>query len=765
MAVIDQAKRGARAKYRVFRWEVASGATGAWATTHVHTPTGPVEGRLLSAPRRRHALSGAAGGAPERTSLQIEVDNADGSLGDLLIGTTSGNANNEYNGDSVLNLRGRLYAGYIADDGTIEEVVLTPWMRCVTEPSWGELVVSLALTADDEEILGEAALQVSVDSLRFASHHTNGERIAAGGTAVTEFGGVFDSSAWGSFRDRITENLPTYLPLAFGPTPIPLTITTNPDGSLLEGILYISRHQPTVDDFEVNRAADASWSITTGSEGQRVEGIQLSGEDTEGHFAGTEMWSVKVSVRNDYDESSVDVWLVGMTIRLQPEYSWVVGIGEREAVPVAGTTYAGSDVVLFPPLGNKLSSSARPDSPSELLRSVLTECSAAGSAGLDTASWDRAKAFRRSDAYLVGGLVRGGPRLSSVVEAVARPFAWNLWIGLDGLLHILAPNAWNDADRAAAAGSSLDELRQGVDVFKFREAVPRTPEARGAAVSKIWIDWSAEQERYYASTPLVRKKLAEQVLELGPIVEVRLSGAWLNPKRATEILSSAAERRSFVARRWEVEAQDYLALRELGTLVRYTNPLAVGTGASGTRGYSRRLGRLEGFEDDEREHVMAIIEDLGPIENIKSCVWDDINNWVKYDPAGANRKLEVASGAADQMRVTDSVGTPVAMFDATFVGCHIAVPGAASAATRAVVYRIAALVGAAPTATVQVDVAPAGGAETIGVVPIATEPEDAAWIVLESEETNPDSGKLTDCNEGTGVYRDGVTAGCQLMGG
>src|SRR3972149_1352587 len=151
MAWIDEAQRTGRTGYRVFRGTFSpTSAIVAWSDGAF----GSLDPRVLGVSGGRTALPESVGGAPERVSVNLELDNQDGSLTKYLIGT-SGAASTEYTTDSFLNLSGKLYLGFIDSTGAAIEYAITPTLFCSGTVTATEHAITLSLASSDDGILGE----------------------------------------------------------------------------------------------------------------------------------------------------------------------------------------------------------------------------------------------------------------------------------------------------------------------------------------------------------------------------------------------------------------------------------------------------------------------------------------------------------------------------------------------------------------------------------------------------------------------------------
>jgi hypothetical protein len=151
--------------------------------------------------------------------------------------------------------------------------------------------------------------------------------------------------------------------------------------------------------------------------------------------------------------------------------------------------------------------------------------------------------------------------------------------------------------------------------------------------------------------------------------------------------------------------------------------------------------------DFGQDSASCRFEDLGAIEDLRSVVLDDEDNWIRHDPSGTGISLALSSASTT---VTASGGTP---FASVVAGDHLWTFGSANEANR-VSKRITS-----KTSSTQVVVesvyavteatlaASAGGTGTI----------DDAWIVMKSQGSMSPTNitKLAVCIEATSLFRDG----------
>jgi hypothetical protein len=717
--ILELAKRAdMRTKYRIFRGTFASSATAIWSTAPVHTTTsGPVEGRILNKPRARRSIPREYGAPPERVSVQLVLANGDDVLRTLLLGTTSAVVSSEYAGDSFMSMVGHLYVGYIGSDGTTYEQKITPELRCQSFEV-GDGTVSLTLVSHDDKHLGDVNRAYTVRSFREAAFLSAGESGALG------YGGgvAFGSSDLLPIQRSTTENLDAFIPFAYGSVPIPCIEISGAEGDT-HGLLFVALTQP---DLSVQGLLGGRAHVGSRSE----------------RFTGTvTVWAVRVTIRNDADGSNQSVWVCGYSAEPSENGDRPKTIDfwfnrNRLSMPV---DFSGTDV--------------ESASPSEIARCLLYDVSEQGSTGVLTSAFSRAFGANPSD--VCGILVGGGARISEFLQLLGAWCGLSWWIGTDDKVACLYANAWSDADVTAAAGD-LPELRWGAEILSWREDIPSSPNEVGGLASKIGWRWSSAQQRFYGA--LRHRAPGAPVAVSNGHVEVQLRGDAVDPDASLRAGTFAAQARTELRRGATAIVKDWLCLYGVGQLVRVTHPLGLGTGAA--QGYDRRIFRIMEIEDGEDDSVTLRLIDCAALAEIKPAIWPALADWVHHDPAGTGVTLTLKP-AGTGSKATASA----AVFTTAMVGSHLLTPGAANAGNYKIARRITALVGASPSDTVNVDEVYTD-TETIAAVPALTDPIDAGWLVVYSQETqSANATELTACDETDGLFRDNATAGFQATGG
>ena len=714
MTALAEAKREARAKFRELRVTFDSGATARWGTAWVHTPTGRVEGRLLATGRARSIFPERQGDRPENASFGFTLDNSDRALNALLIGTTGAVAT-EYSGDGVLNLKAQLFACFIDEDGGFHELALTPEMVCAATVEFDETTVELSLSNSDDAVLGDVQDVVTVRQLRDATWKT------AGVYALLDPGTTYALGEEGHLATMATvvDSLETVIPFAYPQTPLELIRFDEGQAGDIAGVLFVSK-------FAVDISDAAQWEVFR----KDFDGAEEVARQV------TQLRTAELTFLRS-DGTTIDLWVVYAIVRLRGSYD-------------------NEKLWFLAPVTNCLSAydtelAGRPFTPTEIARTIVRQHSLLGAAGINDASFNLVA--YSIGAGFSGGLVRGGARIAELLALIGEPFGLIWQIGTDGKLMVFAPNAWNDADVSAVA-AGIPHLRHGVDVFNYRERIPREIDARGSAVNKAFLEWSPEQQAFYPASMLPTRAAGNTSLPLGPVIECRVRGDWVNARIGRRALQAVLERRSFPTRRFLLSCSDHVGLLARGQLVVYTHRLAAGT--TSATGYQRRLARFEGGEDGPDHVFVAEFEDLGAVADMKPAVYDTIDNWIRYDPTGdTGKKITFAIGSTT---VTCTGWDPSAA--GLEEGDELHAIGAVTKRHRAAVF----IFGGPTATTFEIEFA-ATANETV-MASAAADPIDTNWLILKSQATKTpwNTTKLTVCDEAAEQFRD-LSQGFQYSNG
>jgi hypothetical protein len=712
--------KAVRVKCRMFEgsFHDAAGAPTTsvrWATAALALPDGPVEGRLRVAPRTSYGIGEAISSVPERAQATLELINADRAISRYVVGTASGNPAQEYRGDSLLNLRGRIYACYLYEDGSYDKHALTPTMCVSGAPTITETTIVLPLSSDDSRILGKPRPIVRVAQLRNAEVLEYGDKLGLNGATRT-----FDASDWVKFSDAANERGGDAIPYAYGRVAIPLA-EVGTDGVYKFYTLFVSKNRPHLSDA-------SRWDFRGPAD--TPDDSPLAGPVWSRERFRANIYSIKIRVTNE-DETTADVWLV-----------WIDYNPTAEAEENSTPTWA------LPPPGNRLSAGSSParrsSAPPALARYIVEDLSEAGVVGIHDASFTAAaRALPLVGAC--GGLVTGDGELRELLTLIGAPWGLSWWMGLDDRLHVGVPGQWTAADRAALADPATPRIRwpadsaSGAAPGSYEETIPADPEQRGAAVRKVSLEWSDTQRAVWPADQLPRWAPGATELPIQSRDEARLSASWLYPPSAIDVLASSGARRVFPTRRITLHMHDWIGVVERGALVLFSYKLA----APGE--YVERVLRLEHTADDSREYVVARFEDLGPTAAAMPAVYADIEDWLLVSAATHASTLSVTAGS-DIVTLGKEWSDPPKL-----VGMHLVTPGA-HPANRRIARRI---VEGIDSTHFRVEY-PFEYTQTLPSAAPGTAPLDCPWAILYSQETRPDNTtELTCADESTGAFRDG----------
>jgi hypothetical protein len=688
-----------------------------WSTAAVALPDGPVEGRLRVAPRTTYGIGEAVSSLPERAQTTLELINGDRALGKYLVGTDSGNLALEYRGDSFLNLRGRIVACYVKDDGSIEKHPLTPTLRVSGAVEFNETTIRVPMSTDDGAILGRPTPIVRVGWLQEA------ELLEAGDCYRLGQPGTYAFPEWGEFQAEIRENLDTVIPYAYGRVAIPAIRVSGDDNN--RAVLFVSKHRPSLADAEKWMLWKGTYSPATLYRPQSLTPALL--------------WSAKVRVRDEEDRTH-DLWVVALTAP--------TGFTKSSRWTLDGA-------YLLPTSANRLSAGSSPSrkssSPVAIARYIVEDLSRAGVTAIDPGSFAAAtKALQVPGAC--GGLVTGEGALGELLTLIGQPWGLSWWMGLDDRLHVGTPGQWTADDRAALTDPdtpriTAHDFADGAgQPGAYSESIPANPEERGAAARKVWIEWTDRQLAAWPADHLPRWAPGATEIPIPEETEVRLSGAWIYPGAGVDVLAAHGQRRTFPARRVTIKMHDWIADLERGSLVLFTLPRAVGAG--GAQGYTDRVLRLEHTADDAREYCVARFEDLGSVAAQRPAVYADIDDWTLFTAATHASTLSVTAGS-DIVTLGKPWGDP-----AKLVGMHLSTPGA-HRDNRRIARRI---VEGIDSTHFRVEF-PFQVSETLPAAAPGTATLACPWAILYSQETRGGYSQttyLTCADESTGAFRDGT---------
>lgn len=681
-------------RYWVLRGSFGEGETVAWASVPVLHQGGPIDGRLVADPGEfTIGLPSAVGAPPERTTLEVEIDNTDGALDRYVVG--SERTATEYTDANFLTFEAQLFRGTIAADGTCTEEAFTPILAAsgpvTVDRAQG--TISLALAHIDRPMMGKIGKLYTV---REVARGGNPLVVCLFPELVAAMGDGGAAALWDLLGQGDSENADTTVPWLYGPATAPL-IRVTPSGRYPAAFIAgMSWDKPQLDGtLDLEPAIVGKLRSEYPESGRTnydpvpfVVSVELPLEDGGTRWAQIAM-AVQARKRTDGSEEPESFW-------------WVSN------------------------LGNGLSDIYGPSSPARVLREIITDHSEAGAACLHAASWDAAEAqqampMRRACA----GRIEADTTIADLVECIAPIGDMGLWVGTDGLLHVRT-GGWGLADRDEAAGV-LPELIEP-DIYPgdadgtavWSETVPSDPDDRGAVLTHVSVAWTDEQRELYPIPTSLGQ--APRRVPLAVDSEWEPEGSWINPREAGPVVRAMASRGAYPTRRVDTVSHASQALLGPGSKLRVSHPW----GVTAEPPYQRRLVATERARVQPAEHAALLtLEDLGPSERMRLGLLDSIDKWVLFDPTelGYELGLRVAGGIAL---------SPEGVFTADMVGCTIWVGGAADAENNRS-YEIIKFVSAG-----EVGISPAPASDE-DITATSAAPIDAAWIIMRTHRSEGSS--------------------------
>jgi hypothetical protein len=731
VAYIDAAKKKGVHTYVAFRGTTDDGTTTttvAWANRAIATSTGPIEARILDVGPIERGMPETSGGALESISTSLRLDNSDKGLDDLLTGTTTTNELNEYADDSILNLTGKVYDGVIDTDGTAYEDALTPTLYVSGSVVYDGQTVIVPMSSKQDNLLGPSNLQLTIQDILKSSAGAHGDGTYYAQVASTS--GAITQATFENVLSKWNTNLDAAAKFIYGAPVIPMIPVRRDSiegtgiaiGTVIDAatfFLFVSKDEPYLATF----SSDFSeWRIAFSLTDMRLA-TPLS----------PKIVKIERDV-TDVDGTTRAIWVC----YLQCQFRYETG---------SDIEYDDQQLALIPPssvstqLGIVGTGAARRDygSPANVIKALVTDH--AGSSVVESTSFTRLhKAIPHPG--VCGGMYTGTTPLREVLSHIFEAFAIDAWMGTDDKVRLLAAAGYSLDDVDTVNAGSIPKLGLA-DIFgdSWQEEIPRGADRRGAPISRITVDWTDEQRAFWQSQ-LVDHVPGNVEIPLGQRVESRVSGAWVNPRKASLALSVGAGHRAYVARRFTFETHIWVASYELGQLFYITHPR--GLDVTGTTGYSQRLARLERVSvDTGRRTCRATFEDLGPSARLNPGILDDYGNWL----------LKSGSGDLTLTSASTTIATSAAFFvDPDHVGATVVTRGAANTSNQGPNRKIVSI-----TDTTHAVVNYAYNAtETISASGSGI---DAKWHLLYNHELPPAGGRdatyIQVCEESTGLFTGG----------
>lgn len=540
-------------------------------------PTGSwdVEPRMIGAPSPfKVGLGATMNGAPERTSLQVRLDNADGALTQFVIGTGI-DAASEYQSSSFLDFKATLTYVGVTDTGTIRVLRTTPTLVLSGPVTVDGTVVSLTLAVDDEPLLGSSG---AIRTVREYIDDPAAEVFHVDFYLAQRFDFPPDEYWWARFCAESREGLDISVPWIYGNrSQRALKVSSDSETFWVVGIC----------------GSDTYASIQAGWAGIRV----VDGDEVRTVTEGLYPFVVKFSARE---------WLICLCglPDFEPDGEVYFEVRERFA----------------------------PAHPVDVIKDLLTDHATAGAAAFDAASLE---ACRRPLDRFIGAIAGAFGDSSSIGELFSHilpPLGLRAWIGIDDKLHFVATGA--TAAELASAGplpelEASDDFPGDGEIPSWKETLPGDPEDPNAALSRIAIEYPDEIKRLFpAETSRIRTGIErETAVALAYSAELILSGAWLCPTLAGPTITEIMERTFFPTRLVELASHVSMISEPIGALWRLSNPAGLG-------GWNRRLARLISVQPRPQDQAaICFFEDLGPTEGLRGGKLDSLEEWVAVDPS------------------------------------------------------------------------------------------------------------------------------------
>lgn len=748
MAFYDIARsKAAYDSYVVLRGTFASGAAGVWGTRYVKTTTGLVEGRMEVEPVG-NSLPETAGGDPERASVSIRIHDQDNAVTKWVRGTASTTASTEYRSDGFTNFTGKLYWG-VRDpaNGALYEEEISPTLCLSGPPKYDGFTVTLPMASYDDRILGQSQIAFTVRDIKASA---NG---SSDGTWSGRY--VDDPLTQGQFSSTLaafTENLDEVVPYLYGHQIVPLLKVGDTVGSdkntpgVHTYLAWASVEEPLTTGLSSQPFAlyALTWPLFVGNRGEALLEV-ASGQKTSDPPRVTFEF-IPRSITNSQGQT-FEVWLV--FVKVKP-------VSQDQAQKIdSGKLYLDP-----PPVEQGLRSPGDPPIPLSfglgpaVMRAIVRDHSVLGASGVDSTSFAATKGGSG-----LGILYRPTDTIRSALGKLASAGAYNLWVGVDDVLHVAAAGAFTSTDTTAIA-AGLTHITAADILGDWDEELPYVSQQRGAPARRVLLKWSSDQEKFWDNDSKARHLLVEapgvlaSLPDISESIDAEIQGEAIYPPLALNLLTTAALRRGQPRRRITATCRGWLGTMEKGSLFWLSHPRGLGDNSGG--GYSMRVVRLEStsFQWSE-DGCTCVFEDLGPLSDLKLGVLTTITDWTATPPT-AGDTISVTTGTRI---VTCGVGN-VRKFAAGDVGRNIWTPGAGSAGNRSS-KRITHF-----TSTTQVEVDASDAVYAANeTITAATSGYGCEWQIMETQETKTSSYKPTRirwCREDTGLFRDGVTAGFQF---
>jgi hypothetical protein len=725
-----------------------SGATVLWGNRAVQLTGGPVDPRILSCGSIDFGLSETWGADLSIPSLSLEIDNADASLAPYVLGTpVAAAASTEYGGDSFLNFSCVLWH-WVKDGATIYTQQISPTLVCNRSPSIKDTTISLDMqmvgsaqidrnkygTISVRQLLDSAAGSGAangvggVQTYRVIDAHRKGGPYDPGGTAAADFEAFAVTQA--DFADA----------LAAG------ALVEDGDGSTEDAIPFLLGRTyfkpmgyavPLPIDVAIGRGDTTPFRIL-GACVRKPDGIPTCYE-----------WTTWAGGRPDIRSAVAgEQWIPGGVFTIQRLITCYDGI-DRDVWFVL----VWGDSLYLPPASAHVGViNGRGSSPAALMHAIIEDLGP-GTSFVVGATFVRAELATAHLAGCFGGALVSDAPLVGALASLAASGSIAVWVNYLGQMECFAYPGWG-IEEVALAAASLPVIYDADILAWDTESVPTIDDERGGGATRCRIEWTDEQRAGMPAVGRIDRAYGRATDPSEVTRETLLPGDWICPARAGKVLAHTVKHRNRTIRRIHLTTRLWVGTTyHVGQLFRL-----VSSRGRGGAGYSNRLVRFEwGSLDLDQDATTVRLEDLGPLEALRPVTLDDELDWVRFDPSDSapadNIKINSGTATIDATNWSPS-GVGVAAGDSLWSF------GAATASHRR---SLKILTVGAASFTVEAN---GNATETLTCSAAGTDILDRAWIIMKSQSTYgpTNTEKLTVCDEGARVFRDGLTAGFNVSG-
>src|SRR5690606_1432614 len=260
-------------------------------------------------------------------------------------------------------------------------------------------------------------------------------------------------------------------------------------------------------------------------------------------------------------------------------------------------------------------------SPPQLLNAIITHHAPAGFDGVDDDSMSRAINEARALCSGVCGGVFGkdGATIREVLQHIAPICGMRVWLGTDDKVHVSHPGYSyqhaEDAKGQLVDGEEADVFPRDTNTAPAWEAeIAGDPDDDQAGVARVSIEWPDDLREIYP----IETASSAPVLGDGPGDADReriLSGAWIVPARATDVIGGIQAGMSADATRVTLTTHMGAHTLRPAQLIRVSHPRGLGLPGMG---WERRLARIDQVEILPGEDAVRLrLTDLGLSERMR----------------------------------------------------------------------------------------------------------------------------------------------------